>query len=916
MFFYRIKIKFGKTQPNYEKLLVKSILVVTILLFSINLKAQKFDAELFQVKLSRLNSITTKMHYVDSIINSNELSSVEKSEIYHSYANILFKNDLAEDCFHHLKMAIAIRRTEGAVIELKKSLFNLGLYYRKSGLIFKSINTFLELSELPVEDRLRMKSYSELITLYEKIGDFEKSKLYFQKSTEYYIAQKDYRNLYKNYMRISKVYASIDKVENFDEIITYLTRANSLNQFTPIEKSDASLINLRLGNVYVKVGKTDKAIFHYKKALQISQESNDSLSIAMLNNNIGDLYINTKQLAKAKSCLQASVQFSGKNPEYLALSYSTYGAYYIELQEFDNAKEYFEQALQLHINGHVSSPFVNPQIDALAILPNKLRVLDFLTQKASYWHERYKNDKNKTHLQKALEDFKIADQLLDVIRFESSEKKSKLFWREKGADLYIKAVEVCYLLKTIDEGYYFMEKNKALLLLEELNEQRAQVLSNLPEELVERNFTFKQKIIQAEESGVKDRADVIFNLKRTYEQFKDSIANNYPNYSILRKQLPVLNRQSHKNNFINNTSATLQYIINESKAFGLVMTKDDSYLFKIDNIIELQKNIYDLLQKFQHPFETQLDVEAYVKNASSIFNDLIPGSVFDILKGKKITISADGSLQNLPFEALITNKEISSSYMIKSNEMSYVYSFSYLNLNTQKIRMPKRTFLGMAPRKFKDKNLATLTNSVDEINYVNSIFSDQIFSNEKASKYNFLSNVEDYKIIHLATHSGASDTEKPWLAFNDSKVNLNEIYATKNQADLVVLSACKTSQGEMKSGEGVISLARGFLYSGTKSVISTLWNINDKTTQEIMHSFYTNLKKGMTKSKALHESKLSYLSTNEGTLVSPYYWSSYVLIGDMSGIILQEDCSLTTRLSVILGVVLLLLVIYFRVKKS
>ena len=251
------------------KLLVKNILVVTILLFSINLKAQKFDAELFQVKLSRLNSITAKIHYVDSIINSNELSSIEKSEVYHSYANILFKNDLAEDCFHHLKMAIAIRRTEGAVIELKKSLFNLGLYYRKSGLIFKSINTFLELSELPVEDRLRMKSYSELITLYEKIGDFEKSKLYFQKSTEYYIAQKDYRNLYKNYMRISKVYASIDKVENFDEIITNLTRANSLNQFTPIEKSDESLINLRLGNVYVKVGKTDRAIVHYKKALSI-----------------------------------------------------------------------------------------------------------------------------------------------------------------------------------------------------------------------------------------------------------------------------------------------------------------------------------------------------------------------------------------------------------------------------------------------------------------------------------------------------------------------------------------------------------------------------------------------------------------------------------------------------------------------
>jgi CHAT domain-containing protein/predicted negative regulator of RcsB-dependent stress response len=885
-------------------------------LFSINLNAQKFNTSVFQLKLSKLESIAAKNTYVDSILKSNSLSSKEESFIHHNYANFLFNSNLTDESFYHLKKAIKLREVEGDIIALKKSLFNLGFYYRKSGLVFKSINTFLELSELPVEDRLRMKSYSELITLYEKIGDFEKSKLYFQKSTEYYIAQKDYRNLYKNYMRISKVYASLDKVENFVEIINYLTKANSLSQFTTIEKSDESLINLRLGNVYVEVGKTDKAIVHYKKALQLSKELNDSLSVAMLNNNIGDLYLNVKQFSKAQQYLQSSIQFSGKDSESLALAYSTSGACYLQLQEFDSAKQYFEQAIQLHVEGHTNNDFVNPQIETLSNLPNKLRVLDFLTQKANYWSLRYKHDKNKTYLQKALQDFKIADQLLDIIRFESSEKKSKLFWREKGADLYIKAVEVCYLLKTIDDGYYFMEKNKALLLLEELNEQRAQVLSNLPKELVERNFTFKQKIIQAEESSVKDKVDVIFNLKRAYEQFKDSIANNYPDYSILRKQLPVLNSQNHKDNFINTTSATLNYIINETHAFGLVMTKDDSYLFKIDNVVVLQQNIYDLLQELQYPFETQFEVEAYVKNASSIFNDLLPNLVFDKLKGKRITISADGIIQNLPFEALITNSEVSNSYMIKSNEMNYVYSFSYLNLNTQKTRIPKRTFLGMAPRKFKDKNLATLTHSVDEINYVNSIFSDQVFSNEEASKYNFVSNVGDYKIIHLATHSGANDTEKPWLAFSDSKVNLNELYATKNQADLVVLSACKTSQGEIKSGEGVMSLARGFLYSGTKSVISTLWNINDKTTQEIMHSFYTNLKKGMTKSKALHESKITYLSMHNGTLASPYYWSSYVLIGDMGTISLRKKYNTTLILSILLSAILLVLVFYFRVKKT
>ena len=262
----------------------------------------------------------------------------------------------------------------------------------------------------------------------------------------------------------------------------------------------------------------------------------------------------------------------------------------------------------------------------------------------------------------------------------------------------------------------------------------------------------------------------------------------------------------------------------------------------------------------------------------------MPHNIYEKLKGKRLTIAADGIIQNIPFEALVTSIDNQNSYLIKDNEINYVYSFSSLLSNSKKERNPEYTFLGFAPEQFQDKTLAVLPNSITEITSINSIFSDKVFVKEQASKLNFKSNFENYKIVHLATHSGSSSSEKPWLAFSDEKVNLNEIYATHNQADLVVLSACKTSQGELKTGEGVMSLARGFFFSGTNSVISTLWNINDKITEEIMHSFYTNLKNGETKSKALHKSKLDYLSANEGSMASPYYWSSFVLIGD-SGIV-------------------------------
>lgn len=848
--------------------------------------SQELNKNVFDSILNSSISYEQAQRGIDSTLQVKDLSIYDESYIYHSYAKFLHKINKHKESFFYLKKAIELRKQtqEKDLKLLKQSLFNLGLYYSRGGKFYKSINAFNELIDLPKEDRLRMKAYSELIMLYSKIGDFEKSKSFFEKTTNYYIKNKDYKRLYKNYMRMSKVYASMGYNLNSKEIIYYLDKVESLGKHTKIDIKDEAIINLRLGIVYEEINQKEKALYHYNKALVKNEILKDSAAISLLNNNIGDLYLYDSSLGKAKESLQKSLLFAGNNKESKSLVYSTLGAYYLKLKEFDKTKSYLEKVIQVSVFDEESDTYINPTIDELSIKPNKLLLFDFIYQKARYWKYRFDNEKQNEYLQKALIDYKLADQLLDVIRFDSAEKISKLFWREKGASLYMKAVEVSYLLNDMESAYFFMEKNKALLLLEELSDQQAKVVSNLPQQLIERDFVFKQKIIEAEEATVNNKADVVFDLKRSYEQFKDSLATNYPAYLKLSKSLPVLNLNNHKKNFINDNTATLQFMINKNEAYGLVVAKKNTFLYHINDGVTLQNEIILLTEQLQQPFNTQTEVDVYIKNANSIFNKLMPHNIYEKLKGKKLTIAADGIIQNIPFEALISNIDNQNSYLIKDNEINYVYSFSYLLSNSKKERNPEYTFLGFAPEQFQDKTLAVLPNSITEITSINSIFSDKVFVKEQASKLNFKSNFENYKIVHLATHSGSSSSEKPWLAFSDEKVNLNEIYATHNQADLVVLSACKTSQGELKTGEGVMSLARGFFFSGTNSVISTLWNINDKITEEIMHSFYTNLKNGETKSKALHKSKLDYLSANEGSMASPYYWSSFVLIGD-SGIV-------------------------------
>jgi hypothetical protein len=86
-----------------------------------------------------------------------------------------------------------------------------------------------------------------------------------------------------------------------------------------------------------------------------------------------------------------------------------------------------------------------------------------------------------------------------------------------------------------------------------------------------------------------------------------------------------------------------------------------------------------------------------------------------------------------------------------------------------------------------------------------------------------------------------------------------------------------------------MSLSRGFFNTGSHSVLPTLWEVNDKSSVELLSSFYTNLKAGESKSLALHNAKLEYLKTNSLSEASPYYWASFILIGDDSPIELNTS---------------------------
>jgi CHAT domain-containing protein len=113
-------------------------------------------------------------------------------------------------------------------------------------------------------------------------------------------------------------------------------------------------------------------------------------------------------------------------------------------------------------------------------------------------------------------------------------------------------------------------------------------------------------------------------------------------------------------------------------------------------------------------------------------------------------------------------------------------------------------------------------------------------------------------------------------------LRLHDIYNLDLSAELVVLSACRTGLGRNVRGEGLVGLTRGFLYAGSKSVIASLWQVDDKATSELMGDFYHSLlKDGMSPAASLRAAKIKMLERDDRH--QPYFWAAFVLQGEYRG---------------------------------
>lgn len=820
---------------------------------------------------------------------------------------------------------------ENPNINLGKSYHNLGTFYSKIGqsrIAKEKLESAIQVYKQLDEPRI-LRSYIELAKVYFSEGEYEVAKKYFKLSVE--IAEKQGDKL-----RGAKVNLDLGRLLNSQkESLSAMQHLESAKEvFEQMElDSDLGVVYGNIGSAYYELNQLSKAIVEYKKAIDVFNEFEDYLKIAMYSNNLGLVYQKDNQLELAFSSFQKGLTTSqsSNSKEIIAQSHDNLGEYYLAKKDYKKALSHFQKAIQTLIpRFERKEDWHNPTKMDVELAFNKIDLLTYLGDKAKILRLLAQSENDEKYLTSALQLFELGDVVIDQLRKEHQDQDTKLFWRKEAIPFYENAIEVCYEMQNVEKAFFFFEKSKAILLLEAL--QTSDALELIPDSLKNQIQTLQQQLLKTKEalentnSTDSKRENIIRDLVSQQAKFEFEIKQlekEYPKFFEVKFGTKVISLADAQNEFSTAQEKTaIHYFYGEKNIYAITIHLQKSKLHQLGSTSSIEKEIRTLLSFFEKSSNIENAPNDFLQQSKKVYDILI--APLAIEKGEEIVIFPDGALAYLPYEALVgggSSDIATANYLIKDHAIQYGYSatiFSKLNKSTNQIT--ENSIAAFAP--FADGSVnskfATLAFSQDELGEISEQIDGVFLKNQKATKQYFLENSKEFSVLHLSTHAFSSATEsKPHIVFADTSLFLSELYGLEIPADLVVLSACQSNIGKLSPGEGVMSLGRGFTFAGSKSLVSSLWNVNAVSTSMILSDFYKKLQSGVSKNKSLHSAKLAYLENENIPSYerSPYYWAGLIYYGDDGGVMLKEKSNYRFYGLLIFGAVCFFMGFYFFRKK-
>ena len=303
------------------------------------------------------------------------------------------------------------------------------------------------------------------------------------------------------------------------------------------------------------------------------------------------------------------------------------------------------------------------------------------------------------------------------------------------------------------------------------------------------------------------------------------------------------------------------------------------------------RSLENLREELTHNKESGKIVQSLQRSTNPLhllYHDIF-GPIANLLQGDEVVIVPDGPLCLTPFAAFVDDN---SRYLSESFRIRIVPSLTSLKLMAdcpEGYHSKSGALLVGDPyvAEIKKPKLAQLPCAREEVRMIGEILKTTPLTGKEATKDEVLKRISSVALVHIAAHGNMVSGEIA-LAPNPARkckspkekdyiLKIADVQAVQLRARLVVLSCCHSGKGEIKA-EGVVGIARAFLGAGARSVLASLWAIDDEATMEFMKSFYQHLSDGNSASVSLNRAMKNLRESEKFSGMK--YWAPFVLIGD------------------------------------
>lgn len=881
------------------------------------------DSTLFEVLFLRGRILQRAGRYELSVpYYERALSFMEEVLTKHSQRKV--------DLLHTLGMAAAsagerhlgIRYVEQAIRKVLEGPGEFSMQaaeiYNNLGLIYKSISNYgtaLGYYEhaLDIVDSLQPDNYSVLAMLRNNLGRlyYEVGQLEFSKDLISEAIALDEKSGRPNPAHFSSLGLTLSELGEYEEALANCLKAKEMRlaQFGPNSPRVVYYHTLE-GRAMLDLGRHDEALAAYAEARRIIEREETP--------NLDDVTLTFFGLAEAV----------------------------LGQKDYEKALSIVNEGFALMVpDFRPSRPSENP---VFAWDPQEylsLALESGYRTKAKIYLLRGEDTNSLEDLQLAFQNY---SELINLYKLGDAyifESRSKAIFSRKGKADWAEAISCGFQLynrtgdkKYVASAFQMMEEYKTVRLIRRLHHEQGR-LSILPESVRAERDDIRFEIIGAErslveaqnanapDSTLKSLRQKLFDLQEKQVSFAQRVEEEFQYYSGLTLRSSAFSLQNLMEE-LPKDAVVLDYFMVKDQVLGMAISHEDIKVASLPVSPGLFQNVDELSER-------EFADWGYSIFASWVMPFHIQGQEYSHLY-----LLPDGKMFSIPFDLMLTEPQqgvtsfAKMPYAIKQWGIQYHYSAEQLvfGSRSREKATAKLDVLAVAPsfigqqqtlfatRQANDSTeaiaLPVLPFAAREAEQVADIFGGKVLSGLQATEGAFRNDATQAKRLHLATHA-LLDTEAPLFSRlvlesdnagrDDGLLHTYELYQMDLPAELVTISACNSGNGEYLDGEGVVSLAQGFLYAGVPNVVMSQWAVPDEATASIMESFYSNQKEGMGYGEALRQAKLAYLDEADGLTAAPYFWGSWRMIGSI-----EDENSLPWIYFLGFGLLIIGVVIYRR----